>query len=81
MRHRNDIWGIEIETGYSVVRLRVLRFFFNADGAQITVELHNTVTVRISYMVTKYCSTLVTVHCLFEKLVHSIAEKYIVTED
>src|SRR6266496_724725 len=55
---RHDLIVVEIQARHRVPRLRVLRFFLNAQHKSSAVELHYSVSLRIVYWICKDATSL-----------------------
>lgn len=49
---------VEIQTGYAIVALRMLRFFLDRNGLTVLVKLNNSETLRIVHIIAKHGCTL-----------------------
>ena len=72
---------IEIKPGYRKIRLRVLRFLFNADCPMLIIELNNAIALRIRHVITKHRSSVIPAHRALQHLSESVPEEQVVTKN
>ena len=75
---------IEIQTCYSIVGFRILRFFFNAGSLTILIESNNTESLRVWNVIAKHGSTVVFLsinYSCFQNLTEAITVENVVTKN